>query len=312
VNRRREPLCGARTDLARLHVIFFDDMLAPVARLVTVGSLQIAASMLEAGCVTPGLMLESPLDALHAWSRDPSLRATARLVDGRRVTIVELQRLFFEDASRFVAQGRCEGVVARAAEIVSHWDAVLGALERRDRDAMATKLDWPLKLTLLEGALSRHSRLTWQSPEIKALDHRYASLGLGGLFLAHQAAGGIERVVGEAEIERAMTEPPDTTRAWTRAMLLRRWGGAVVGIDWDRIDFEVDEGWSRRRFTVALDDPAGAARRQCAGLFVDGACLESVVRGLDTVRRLEWPADWRAATWNRDNSVDRLNRRYLS
>jgi len=38
----------------RLHVIFFDDMLAHVARLVTVGSLQIAASMLEAGCVRPG------------------------------------------------------------------------------------------------------------------------------------------------------------------------------------------------------------------------------------------------------------------
>ena len=209
VNRRKEPLCGARSDLARLHVIFFDDMLAHVARLVTVGSLQIALSMLEAGCVSPALMLESPLDALHAWSRDPSLRATAPLVGGRRVTIVELQRLFFEDASRFVAQGRCEGFVARAAEIIAHWDAVLGALERRDRDALATKLDWALKLTLLEGAMGRHPRLTWQSPEIKALDHRYASLGAGGLFLARDAAGGIERVVGAAEVEHAMTEPPD-------------------------------------------------------------------------------------------------------
>jgi len=37
------------------------------------------------------------------------------------VTIVELQRLFFEDARRFVTEA-LRGVVARADEIVSHWD----------------------------------------------------------------------------------------------------------------------------------------------------------------------------------------------
>ncbi len=262
--------------------------------------------------MNPSLVLESPLDALHAWTRDPSLRATAPLVGGRRVTIVELQRLFFEDASRFVARRRCEGFVARAAEIIAHWDAVLGALERRDRDALATKLDWALKMTLLEGALGRHRRLSWQSPEIKALDHRYASLGTGGLFLARDSAGGIERVVSAAEIEHAMTEPPDDTRAWSRAMLLRRWGHVVADIDWDRVDFEVDERWSRRRYTVSLDDPAAFTRQQCARLFEDDACLEGVVQGLDTLRRSEWPAERRNAPWNRDSSAARLTHRYLS
>jgi proteasome accessory factor A len=284
VNRRREPHCGDRSHLARLHVIFFDNMLAHVARLVTVGAMQIVLSMLEAGAVNPALMLESPLVALHHWSRDPSLDTTAALVGGRRVTIVELQRLFFDDASRFVAGGGCEGFVPRAAEIVAQWGRVLDALERHDRDVLARTVDWAAKLAILERTLERHPHLTWRSPQIKILDHLYASLGADGLYLAAEAAGEIDRVVGESEIVRAAADPPDDTRAWTRAMLLRRWGHAAVAIDWDCVAFEIDERWSSRRFAIVLDDPARFTRRECAAI-VDHPDLEFVVMALEALRR---------------------------
>jgi proteasome accessory factor A len=303
VNRRDEAHCGARPDLARLHVIFFDDMLAHVARLVTVGSLQIVLAMLAAGCATPALILESPLDALHAWNADPSLRSTAALIGGRRVTIVELQRLFFAEASRFVERGGCDGLVVRAADIVTQWGAVLDALERQDLDALATRLDWVLKLRMLESAVGGRVRLGWRSPQVKALDHLYASLGDTGLFLATDAAGGIERVVGEEAIVRAMAEPPEDSRAWTRAMLLRRFGPLAVHVNWDRLEFEVSERWSRRRFVVALDHPLRATRQECGQWYDAGADLESAVVEVSELGDAQWPGEGSREPWSRDSGA---------
>jgi proteasome accessory factor A len=81
VNSRDEALCGtfreaqeqpATADMARLHVIFYDNTLCHVASLLKVGVMQIVLAMIEAGRIKPGLALEDPLDALLRWSHDPT------------------------------------------------------------------------------------------------------------------------------------------------------------------------------------------------------------------------------------------------
>jgi len=99
VNSRNEALCGGfrRTvkgkipalDLARLHVIFYDNTLCPVACLLKVGVMQIVLAMIEAGRVNPELILDNPLEAVQRWSHDPSLRAGAELIGGQQLTAVE-------------------------------------------------------------------------------------------------------------------------------------------------------------------------------------------------------------------------------
>jgi Pup amidohydrolase len=275
VNRRDEPLCGPDTDLARLHVICFDPMLCHVARYVTVGTMQIALAMIEAGEVDPSLLLDAPVEALARWSRDPTLGATARLADGRRLTIVDLQRRFFTRAARFVAAGRCEGYVAGAAGIIETWGDLLDALDARDFDALAPRLDWVLKLRLLERALACRPDLSWRSPAIKALDHLYASLDDGGLFVTEDRAGHIERVATEAEIAMARCEPPEDTRAWARAMVLRWHRDAVADLDWDWIDLRVRDGtWPSRR-RVLLGNPLGGTKAELCG---DRSALVTVAR----------------------------------
>ncbi|MGE3840281.1 MAG: proteasome accessory factor PafA2 family protein [Vicinamibacterales bacterium] len=305
VNRRREPLCGGHPGLGRLHVICFDNMLMDVARLVTVGAMQIALSMLEAGCLNPALILESPVDALHEWSADPSLRTTARLVGGRQLTIVELQRAYFEDAARFVASGRCMDHVVRADDVLTQWGAVLDALESGDVDGLATKLDWVAKYRLLQRVMSRHPHLTWEDAELKALDHAYASLGDDGWLVGEQTAGRLARVVSASEISRASFEPPDDTRAWARTQLLRRFGEQAVKVDWDSLEFEVGGRWSQRRFVVVLDDPAGFTRAQCGAEVEAATDLEAAVRAVDAVR--EDTAHNKEDTWTRNANIGRLS-----
>jgi proteasome accessory factor A len=61
--------------LARMHVIFYDATLAYASSLLKIGVLQIILAMIEAEREPDtGLILEDPLEALGAWSRDPDLR----------------------------------------------------------------------------------------------------------------------------------------------------------------------------------------------------------------------------------------------
>jgi hypothetical protein len=301
VNSRDEPLCGpacggepahdvAARRLARLHCIFYDANLCQVATLLKCGVMQLVLAMLESGWVDLDLILDQPVAAVRRWSHDPELRAEARLLDGRRRTAVELQLGFFEAAERFVSRGDAEGIVPRAAEILRLWGDVLELLRARDFDALAPRLDWVLKRRTLETALVRHRGLDWSSREIKVLDHLYASLSLGdGLYWAHEAAGRVEAVVDPVAIERLVHEPPETTRAWTRAMLLRAAGtDRVEHVDWDRVRIRCGgsgDGSSASR-TVDLSDPLGATRAHCQGAFAECADIEDLVDRLRSPPRL--------------------------
>jgi len=282
VNARNESLCGASggpgDHLARLHVIFYDSNLCDVATLLKVGVLQIILAMIEAGSVDVVLALESPLQALRRWSRDPDLGARAALLDGRRVTAVELQLLFHERARRFVARGGCEGVVPRAGEILELWADTLEKLRARDWGALNGRLDWVLKRTLLRQALAVRPGAGWDEPFIKHLDHLYASLDEEvGLHWRCRERGLITAVVDDAAIERLRRNPPADTRAWARAMLLRRAGHALEEMDWDSMRFWLDGGYWFRRRTLEMADPLGFTAAGAAGIDLDSLTIDETL-----------------------------------
>ncbi len=278
VNSRDESLCGRRGGMARLHVIFYDNSLCEVTALLKVGVMQIILAMIEAGAVDLGLTLEDPLQALRSWSHDPDLGARAATCDGRNLSAVEVQLLFHEAASRFVARGGCEGIVPRAQEILALWGDTLEKLRARDWDRLAPRLDWVLKRVLLEQAIDRHRDLSWTSPAVKHLDHLYASLDRHeGLFWQCRDQGIVERVVDATAIERFKLNPPANTRAWTRAMLLRRAGHAIEEMDWDSMRFWLaDSYWFRRR-TLEMSNPLGFTAAALAGADIEEATIEETL-----------------------------------
>jgi hypothetical protein len=267
VNSRDESLAGSaafgRSGLARLHCIFFDSTLCQVATLLRVGIMQIVLAMIEAGRVNLRLLLEDPLASVRRWSHDPSLKERAALLGGGAVTAVELQLLFLEEAERFVSDGGADGVVPRAPEILAYWGDTLAALAAGDFDRLAGRIDWVLKRALLERAMRQHPRLGWQSAEIRMLDQVYSNLDPAqGLYWACEAEGAVERVVSEERIAHFVREPPEDTRAWARAMLLRgREPERIVAVDWDSITYR-EGGWAHGAplYRVDLCDPLGFTR----------------------------------------------------
>lgn len=289
VNSRDEALCGGPSgdndpagEMARLHVIFFDNTLCQVASLLKVGVMQIVLTMIEAGRVNTELLLDDPVDAVVRWSHDPALEARAAMTSGEELTAVELQLRFLEDAKEFVSRGGCDGVVPRAAEILALWEDTLLKLGEGDFESLAPRLDWVLKYSILRQVLDQRPELTWESPEIKHLDHLYSSLDPSeGLYWAYEQDF-VERVVDDGQIERFTADPPADTRAWTRAMLLR-WAGAdgVDDVEWDSIRFKI--GYERYRTMyrkLELSNPLAFTKESSERFFESATTLDELLDGL--------------------------------
>jgi len=308
VNSRDESLCGNRgwalrdrsTDgsLARLHVIFYDNTLCHGSNLLKVGVMQIILAMIERGCVDSDLILDDPIAALTTFSHDCTLRSRVSTVRGQELTAIELQMRFLEEASQFVAHGGCDGVVPRASEILALWGDTLTKLRSAASGdnpgaliELAPRIDWVLKLLILQRAMDQHPDLSWDSPQIKHLDQLYSSLDPNeGLYWAYERAGCTEQHVSEAQIERFVAEPPANTRAWLRTALLRLGGpDRIADVDWDSIRFRIEhEGRYMPTYrTVELNDPLSFTRGECEPLLRGIVSLEEALDALEQNERRE-------------------------
>ena len=151
---------------------------------------------------------------------------------------------------------------------------------RGDLDALAPRLDWVLKLRILQRAMAQRPGLGWDSPEIKLLDHLYSSLDPDeGLYWLYEKAGAAESVASAAQIERFLYEPPDDTRAYSRARLLRLADpDQINSVNWDSIGFRLagGSGWPVYR-TLEMADPLAFTKADTAALFESAEPLETIL-----------------------------------
>lgn len=274
VNSRDETLCGTSSAFARLHVICFDNTLCHGANVLKVGTMQLVLAMLEAeqNIIDPRFSIDDLVAAAVGFSHDPGLENTVQLVGGGRAGAIEIQQRILERALQHRDSHGFE-TVPRADDILSLWDDTLSKLAARDLDALAGRIDWILKQKILERVLEQRRDLDWKSPELKYFDQIFGSLDPDeGLFWPHVRSGLVEALVSEAEIEHFVSEPPDDTRAWTRAMVLRRFDkDEIERIDWDYIKLWIEQDGQMRRLELRLDDPLGFTRETTASLFASNA-----------------------------------------
>ena len=85
-----------------------------------------------------------------------------------------------------------------------------------------TKVDWVAKLDLLERYRAKHG-LSLSHPKIALMDLAYHDVNRArGLYSVLERHGRMERVVPEKQIQKAMRDPPQTTRARLRGEFIRQ------------------------------------------------------------------------------------------
>ena len=98
LNTRDEPHAD-RTKYRRLHLILGDANMCEYATALKVGTTRLVLDLLQRGEV-PSLELEQPVAAIKQLSRDPDLKTTVRLKDGRTISGLAIQEEYLNAASR--------------------------------------------------------------------------------------------------------------------------------------------------------------------------------------------------------------------
>lgn len=263
VNTRDEPHADAER-YRRLHVIIGDATMSEVSTLLKFGTTSLVLSMIEDGALSEDLTLDAPLTELRAVSHDPALRHLVTLRDGRRVTALELQGRYLEQAHAYV-RGRY-GVDAdpATAEVLSRWESVLARLGK-DVMQLSGELDWVAKLRLLEG-YRRRDGLDWDSPTLQMLDLQYHDVRPSrGLYHRLVARDRMVRLTDDDTVARAVDAAPEDTRAYFRGRCVQQFPGAVSVASWSSVVFDIPARSSLTRIPTL--DPLRGTRAHVGELM---------------------------------------------
>jgi len=249
INTRDEPHVDA-SRYRRFHVILGDSNMSEWATAMKIGTTALVLDLIERG-EAPQLEIAQPVDASKSISRDQTYDWIIELKDGRKISAIDVQRIYLGAATRLWRDPPDD----EHAWILREWESVLNDLER---DAMSTRdrVDWAAKKFLLE-TLREEEKLSWTDPWLQSIDLEYHDLDLdSGLYYELVRKGLVRRVTTEDEIRASIFNPPDTTRAFFRGRAVARFNDEISSIQWDEIVF-TNAAYSHR---VALPEAAMNAR----------------------------------------------------
>ena len=271
INTRDEPHADPEK-YRRLHVIVGDANLCEVATFLKLGTTSLVLKLIEDGDI-PDLALATPVPSLHDVSRDLTCRALVRLADGRRLTAVQMQWEYLERARKYVEQ---EDTTQDNLEVLERWEAVLTGLED-DPMQLSRELDWVAKYRLLDGYRERDG-LDWSDAKLRLIDLQYHDVRRDkGLYHRLVSTGQVERLVSDEDVERAIMEPPEDTRAYFRGRCISRYPDAIAAASWDSIIFDTGAEALQR---VPMREPLRGTREHVDRLFEEAADAAALVEML--------------------------------
>ena len=229
VNTRDEPHADANK-YRRFHVIIGDSNMSQWATALKIGTTALVLELIERD-LAPQLDIAQPIDATKSISRDQNYDWIMELRDGRKISAIEVQRLYLHAVQK-------AGLTSSAEDewLLHEWENVLNDLQR-DVSLTRDRVDWVAKKFLLS-ALQESEGIAWSDPWLQAIDLEYHNIAPEqGLYYELLRQGSMRHFVSEEEIKAAIFAPPETTRAYFRGRSVAKFNNAISSIQWDEIVF---------------------------------------------------------------------------
>ena len=237
INTRDEPHADS-SRYRRFHVIIGDSNMSEVATALKMGTTSLVLELIEAG-KAPALEFAQPIETTKAISRDQSYAWIIELRDGRKISAVDVQRMYLA-----AAMAHCNREDEETAWLLHEWESVLNDLEK-DVTLCRDRVDWVAKKFLLD-TLKEEEGLAWTDPWLQSIDLEYHNVSMDqGLHYALLRDGQMRRFISEDDIRSAIFTPPETTRAFFGAGPSRSSTNEVASIHWDEVVFN-HSGVTRR------------------------------------------------------------------
>jgi proteasome accessory factor A len=223
----------------------------------------------------PDLSIVNPVQALHEVSRDVTCTREVTLTDGRQVSAVQLQWEYLEHAKKYVER---EDDTPENREVVELWESTLGALES-DPLTLHRQLDWVAKYRLLQAYRDRDD-LEWSDPKLRAIDLQYHDVRRNkGLYYRLEASGKVDRITSDAEVERAVMEPPEDTRAYFRGRCISKYPDAIAAASWDSLIVDTGADALQR---IPMREPLRGTKQHVDGLLAQADTAAQLVELLQS------------------------------
>src|ERR671936_935490 len=218
INTRDEPHADAER-FRRLHVIVGDSNMSEFTTFLKVGVTDLVVRMVEENTVMRDLTLENPIRAIREISHDIACKKKVRLANGRELSAIEIQSEYYDRTSKFIER---RGGGQLAVKLLEEWRTALEALSAGEPERLFRKVDWVAKHVVIERYRDKHG-LPLGSPRVALMDLAYHDVNRDrGLYYLLERTGKMHRAVEEKEVQRAMREPPQTTRARLRGEFIRQ------------------------------------------------------------------------------------------
>jgi len=238
--------------------------MSEISTYLKVGTTALVLSMIEDKFLAGDLSIEGPVAELRAVSHDASCQHLIPMRDGRKLTAIQLQMEYLELARKYTEDRFGADVDDLTADVLARWESVLTRLAD-DPMQLASELDWVAKLQVLEGYRTRDG-LGWNHPRLQLVDLQYSDLrSARGLYNRLVASGRMTRLVNEQDVIRAVTNPPEDTRAYFRGRCLRQYPEAIAAASWDSVIFDIPGRDSLQR--VPTLEPLRGTRAHVGGLL---------------------------------------------
>jgi len=275
INTRDEPHADP-AQYRRLHVIIGDATMNEVQTYLKIGTAALVLDAIEDGALPDPIGLADPVEAVWAVSHDPTLKRSFETGDGT-MTALDIQWQYLEWITKYA---RSADVNPIYEDVLSRWEAILTDLEN-DPAGTADRLDWTAKQRILEGFRARDG-LSWDHPKLRLLDLQYHDVDPHrGLYGRLVAGGRVQRMFTDAEIDRAVLDPPSDTRAYFRGQCMSRFPSSVVAANWDSLVFDIGEETLKR---VPMMEPLRGTEEHVGELLdtsEDAAALLKALGGED-------------------------------
>jgi proteasome accessory factor A len=251
INTRDEPHADAEL-YRRLHVIVGDSNMSEYATFLKIGAAAILLRLVEdPSVVLRDLTLEHPVRAIREISHDLTCRKLVRLVNGREVSALDIQREYLDRALRYRDN---KGLPAEESLALDMWEYVMTGLER-DPLSLDRELDWVMKYHLVESYRDKHN-LEWSDPKLALIDLQYHDVSRQRSLFERLVRRDVpRRMVTDEEIENAAESPPQTTRAKLRGDFIRQAKARRRDFTVDWVHLKLNDQAQR---TVLCKDPFAA------------------------------------------------------
>ncbi|NKB81758.1 MAG: proteasome accessory factor PafA2 [Nitrospirales bacterium] len=274
INTRDEPHADP-SRFRRLHVIVGDANMSEWSTYLKVGTAAIVIQMLEAGADLPALVLNNPIEAIKAISRDWQFEYDIQLEGGKNISAIDLQRQYLHAAHQFFA---CHELTTTTKDLLVHWERVLDQLEQ-DPMQLADELDWVAKRAMMLSYMGRKG-CGWDDPRIKLLDLQYHDIRPDkGVYHALERGNRIKRLLNDADIQTAEYHPPSESRAYFRGMCLKKFPQAVYGMSWTSVLFDVGKNAIKR---IPLMNPSRGTQALTQDLFEGVETVDQLLERLES------------------------------